>query len=106
MKRYSFTGDEQMVSREVKRNRFGAVRFLISCLAALFLTLSASAENLKTESRMAHHHQIPLRDAEGNILTPPPAFDEQGKPQELKMPPYSPKQTCGRCHEYEAISHG
>ena len=81
----------------------------VSTLTLAALSLASSAfglESLKTESRMPHHHQIPLRDADGNILTPPPAFDEQGKPQEIKMPPYSPKQTCGRCHEYETISHG
>ncbi|MDB6026984.1 MAG: hypothetical protein JWM68_3207, partial [Verrucomicrobiales bacterium] len=90
----------------MKRKRFGACWVSVLSIAAVLLTRSVFAENLKTESRMPHHHQIPLRDAEENILTPPPAFDEQGKPQEIKMPPYSPKQTCGRCHEYESISHG
>src|SRR5947208_1645734 len=57
------------------------------------------AENLKTESRMPFLHHIPLRDAEGQIITPPAAFDEQGKPQEARANPYSTAQTCGKCHE-------
>ncbi len=64
------------------------------------------AENLKTESRMPFLHHIPLRDAEGQVITLPPAFDEQGKPQEARANPFSTAETCGRCHEYEAIGRG
>jgi hypothetical protein len=64
------------------------------------------AENLKTESRTPFLHHIPLRDAEGQIISLPPAFDEQGKPQEPRANPFSTAQTCGRCHEYEAIGRG
>ena len=66
----------------------------------------AHGENLKTESRMPHHHVLPLRDAEENIIIPPPAVDEQGKPQEARGNPYSPAKTCGRCHEYDMIKKG
>ena len=78
-------------------------------LAAMTLVLAegpASAENLKTESRTPYLHHIPLRDAEGQIISLPAAFDEQGKPQEARANPYSTAQTCGRCHEYEAIGRG
>ncbi len=106
MKTYRFTGriSRNVTGVSVKRG----LRLLSVALAWILFTPASvhAAESLKTESRMPHHHEIPLRDADGNILTPPSAFDEQGKPQELKMPPYSPKQTCGRCHEYEVISHG
>lgn len=51
-------------------------------------------------------HHIPLRDVDGQIISLPPAFDEQGKPQEAKANPFSTAQTCGRCHEYAAISRG
>ena len=72
----------------------------------MFWPGDASAESLKTESRIPFLHHIPLRDAEGQILSLPPAFDEQGKPQEARANPFSTTQTCGKCHEYEAISHG
>lgn len=66
----------------------------------------ARGESLKTESRMPHHHVIPLRDAEDNIISPPPELDAQGKPQEARGNPYSTAKTCGRCHEYDIISKG
>src|SRR6266496_1891493 len=48
--------------------------------SALFLTICppASAENLKAESRMPFLHHIPLRDVDGQIISLPTAFDEQG----------------------------
>jgi hypothetical protein len=55
---------------------------------------------------MPFHHVIPLRDADGNMISLPPAFDDQGKPQEAKGLPFSTSQTCGRCHDYSAISQG
>ena len=65
-----------------------------------------ATEHLKTESRMPFAHNIPLRDADGRIITPPKPFDEKGQPQEPRATPYSPAQTCGKCHEYEMISRG
>src|SRR5689334_19439933 len=65
---------------------------------------TSRAEELKTESRMPFLHHIPLRDAEGQIISLPPAFDEQGKPQEARANPFSTAQTCGRCHEYASIT--
>ena len=70
------------------------------------LPAALAAENLKTESRMPFAHNIPLRDADGRIITPPKAFDEKGQPQEPRGNPYSPAQTCGKCHEYAVISKG
>ena len=80
-------------------------------LAGLALSLlpgptEARGENLKTESRTPYLHHIPLRDAEGQVITLPPLFDDQGKLQEARANPYSTAQTCGRCHEYEAIGRG
>jgi len=65
-----------------------------------------AAENLGTESRMAYRHVIPLRDLDGNMITPPAEFDEQGKPQEPRGSPFSTAQTCGKCHDYASISQG
>src|SRR2546426_576289 len=58
-------------------------------LALAFRTLDAcAAENLKTESRIPYLHHIPLRDADGQIITLPPPFDEQGKPQDARANPF------------------
>ena len=65
-----------------------------------------AGENLKTESRIPFLHHIPLRDAEGQIISLPPPFDEQGKPQEARANPFSTAETCGKCHEYEMIGRG
>lgn len=72
----------------------------------MFDPAALGAESLKTESRMPFLHHIPLRDADGQIISLPPPVDEQGKPQEARANPYSTAQTCGRCHEYEAIGRG
>src|ERR1043165_3077486 len=78
----------------------------VFALCLPFLPVETRGENLKTESRMPFLHHIPLRDAGGQIITLPAAFDDQGKPQEAKASPYSTAETCGRCHEYEAIGRG
>jgi hypothetical protein len=36
----------------------------------------------------------------------PSVVGDDGKPQEPKANPYSPAQTCGKCHDYDAISEG
>lgn len=82
------------------------VRYVIGCCVAFGLWPVEAAESLKTESRTPFRHVIPLRDAEGNQIIPPPEFDEQGKHQEARGQPVSMSQTCGRCHEYSAIGQG
>ena len=66
----------------------------------------SGAEDNYTESRAPFLHNIPLHDAQGRLITPPDLLSEEGKPQEPKASPYSPAQTCGKCHDYEAISQG
>lgn len=85
--------------------RWGQGGCLALCLAVSALS-SGAAESLKTDSRMPFRHVIPIRDFEGNMITPPPAFDDAGKPVEAKGPPFSIAETCGRCHEYPVISKG
>lgn len=65
-----------------------------------------AADILHTESRMPYRHVIPLRDFDGNMITLPPVFDEQGKPQEARGNPFSTAQTCGKCHDYSSIGQG
>jgi hypothetical protein len=67
---------------------------------------SARAEDIHTESRTPFLHNIPLHDSQGRLISPPPVVSEEGKPQEPRGNPYSPAQTCGKCHDYETISEG
>src|SRR6266496_5953442 len=77
-----------------------------AALSLLALPAAFCGENLKTESRIPFLHHIPLRDAEGEIISLPAQFDEQGKPQEARANPFSTAETCGKCHEYEMIGRG
>lgn len=66
-------------------------------LAFLGQSESASAQNYATsDSQSGYVHWIELRDASGRTIDP---ADEDA-------PPYSPQQTCGRCHDFNTISHG
>ena len=68
-------------------------------LAATCLNLASAADGSrfsKTNSRSQYVHWIDLYDAEDKRIDP---TDETG-------PPYSPKFTCGRCHDYKAIVSG
>lgn len=49
-----------------------------------------------TYSRSQYVHWIELYDAK----------DQKIDPTDPNAPPYSPVFTCGRCHDYQAISHG
>ncbi len=87
----------------------GSLQTLFPLLLGLVLVWgpqAPAAENLGTESRMPYRHVIPLRDHNGDMITPPAAFDEQGKPQEPRGSPYSTARTCGKCHDYPSISQG
>ena len=71
----------------------------ILLLAATCLNLASGADGSrfsKTNSRSQYVHWIDLYDAEDKRIDP---TDETG-------PPYSPKYTCGRCHDYKAIVSG
>jgi hypothetical protein len=83
----------------------------LSILAALAFCLClksglARAEDVHTESRTPFLHNIPLHDTQGRLISPPPVVSEDGKAQEPKAAPYSPGQTCGKCHDYDTISQG
>lgn len=51
---------------------------------------------LRANSRSTYVHRITLYDHDGVAISPQ---DEPAKP-------YSPRATCGKCHEYASISHG
>ena len=74
-------------------------------LASLLLPLVVSAAEpeggdaatyQKTDSRAGKIHHIGIYDYQGNVI----------KPGDPNAQPYSPYQTCGRCHDVNAISHG
>jgi nitrate/TMAO reductase-like tetraheme cytochrome c subunit len=81
-------------------------RQLSIAIALSVLSFSARANDLTTESRTPFLHNIPLHDAQGKTITPPPAFSDDGKPQDSRAAPYSTAQTCGKCHDYDTISQG
>jgi hypothetical protein len=70
----------------------------------VLLTASFAGQDLRaqhsrfatTGSRSGYVHWIPLLDADGKTIDP---ASEQPRP-------YSPAKTCGKCHDYAAISHG
>lgn len=66
-------------------------------LYSVFSFASADApELLRTDSRAPYVHRITLYDHDGVAISP---TDEPAKP-------YSPRATCGKCHNYAEISHG
>jgi hypothetical protein len=76
-------------------------------LAAVAFWLGlARAEDIHTDSRTPFLHNIPLHDAQGRLISPAPPVSDDGKPQDSKANPYSPALTCGKCHDYDAISQG
>ncbi len=77
------------------RYAFGvSVLLPIVCLCS---ALNASESRFaQTGSRSQYTHWIDLYDANQRRIDP----------TDPKAPPYSPRRTCGRCHDYEAISLG
>jgi hypothetical protein len=76
-------------------------------LAGIFIAAAvAGGEPMKTESRGPFLHNIPLHDAAGRVVSPPPVLGEDGKMAEPKGPPYSVEMTCGKCHDYDTIRQG
>ncbi|RMG89531.1 MAG: hypothetical protein D6708_09805 [Candidatus Dadabacteria bacterium] len=55
---------------------------------------TAAAFALAVTAAAAAHPDVPLKDHAGNELTP------------ASTAPYSPKQTCGACHDYDEITRG
>ncbi len=94
-------------SAKIKQGKRPSIFSVLVLLAALFIgAAGAHAEFLKTESRTPYLHNIPLKDAEGKVISPPAELSDNGKPQEPKAPPYSTEMTCGKCHDYSVINQG
>lgn len=78
-----------------------AAALLVTCALSSARTALAQAgadsvRLLRTESRARFVHRITLYDADGKAIDP---ADKQA-------PPYSPRATCGKCHEVGSVSHG
>lgn len=63
-----------------------------------FLVAPASAQNkyATSDSMSGYVHWIDLYDSSNRVIDP---ANENAQP-------YSPEKTCGRCHDYQSISHG
>jgi len=68
----------------------------VAVLFALTAPAAAQEKYKETRSGAQYVHHIQLYDANG-VLIDPAAPNAK---------PYSPKQTCMKCHDYKAISHG
>ena len=73
-----------------------AVAALLSAAVLPRAAAAGAALEVHTDSRTRHVHRITLYDAAGDPIRP---GDEPARP-------YSPRATCGRCHDYEAIASG
>jgi len=70
-----------------------------ACAALLILALTvcgAAGEELKAGARAPHVHRTTLYDHDGQAISP----------EDEPVQPYSPRVTCGKCHDYQAISGG
>lgn len=76
-------------------------RMVRACVAATALVASAgwAADGsglLETGSRSRYAHRISLYDSQGRVISP----------TDSPAQPYSPSRTCGKCHDYQAVSGG
>ena len=95
-------------------HRTGRHGFLGSCLTAL-VCLAAAALLLSACSRGGRSNPVPAAETAGTTIPMSGAHvsiqlrDRNGTPIDITQPesaPYSPKQTCGYCHNYHAIEEG
>lgn len=77
--------------------RVGALLAVVAwSVAAAALGAEETGQLLRTDSRAPYVHRISLYDHAGRIINPKDRF----------AGPYSPKMTCGKCHDYRLISGG
>jgi len=69
---------------------------LISLLSPRPAVSQESGGALTSDSRTPYVHRITLYDHDGAAIDPKSPL----------APPYSPRMTCGKCHDYAAIRHG
>lgn len=92
-----------------KKAHANVVRMLMGLLTLFFMGSSASAQNALPQENDKRYEEA-KQDAMG-ICPSIHLLDEKGNSIDpVKNPnidvPYSPKQTCGKCHDYEKITKG
>lgn len=75
---------------------FPIVIWLIGLAIGPLGTVSAQNRYATSDNMSGYVHWIELRDANNDPVDPKAEFPK----------PYSPEKTCGRCHEFDTISHG
>ena len=75
---------------------FLVVIWLIGLAFGSLGTVSAQNRYATSDNMSGYVHWIELRDANNDPVDPKAEFPK----------PYSPEKTCGRCHEFDTISHG
>lgn len=78
-----------------------AVSWVLACAWVMLASISVSVADdsnrfARADSRSNYVHWIDLYDNKNNRIDPD---------SELALP-YSPEHTCGRCHDFDSISHG
>ena len=92
-----------------KKAHANVVRILLGLLTFFFMGTSEVARNAVAQENDKRYEEakqdalgicppIFLRDENGNIIDPVSGVNVDV--------PYSPKQTCGECHDYEKITKG
>ena len=69
---------------------------LVMALASVVQGTAQEKRFKKTDVGKPHVHRIEIYDAQGLLIDP----------RAENPAPYSPRATCKRCHDYDAIAHG
>ena len=73
---------------------FAQGALLLTCVFGAPLSQAADTRFARSDSSARYLHHINFYDVDNRRITP------------TSTKPYSPINTCGRCHDYETISHG
>lgn len=102
----NFCGEKMMTNSVASRNLATRRSAALACLAAEFLIVvwcgwfassaaqAADGARYHSDSNARYLHRIDLYDADNRRITAD------------STKPYSAMNTCGRCHDYQTISHG
>lgn len=77
-------------------SKSGAVCGWLLGFVLLLSALCSVAGELSTGSLGPYVHRISLYDEDGAVISP----------DDIAINPWSPRRTCGKCHDYDAISSG
>ncbi len=92
--RFAFQAGEQMTQGALFRLAACVMAFCSLCGPIRTAAAADTSRFAHADSRSRYVHWIDLYDVDNRRITP------------QSTRPYSPLNTCGRCHDHEAISHG